>query len=91
MKTTTYQRSEILSFYDLTEAQQLEAVDSLGADGAQEASYVELEGDALPLCMFVRTGNTLRRHGMWGVSYFSAYFVTLSRCGSEAIVEYSYN
>jgi hypothetical protein len=90
MKISMYQRSEVLSFYDLTEAQQTEAVDLLG-DCANESMYIIAMGELFSLCMFVHTGNTLRRHGAWGMTYFSAYFVTLSRCGSEAIVEHCYH
>ena len=85
--TYFYERSEIYNFFDLTEEQQKENVDYLGLEGAEQTSYVILRGDALPLCMFLRTnGNFI--HGYYGQTNTSAYGVTLSRCNSEAVVSY---
>lgn len=42
--------------------------------------------EVLPLDMFARTEHSKVWHGMYGTSYFSAYFIRLNRTGEEALV-----
>jgi len=92
--TANYFRSEILSFYDLTEKQQRYILDFQEPDEAIEDSFVEIqEGEdmtPLPLSMFIRTGNNKFTHGIYSLSAFSGYFVTLSKCNSMATVAYKH-
>lgn len=90
MRTLIYNRSEVLSFYDLDYMNQAQLLNIYGED-AIEYSYVEIEylsgvREALPLSMFIKTDNKFKNHGYFTSSNTSAYCVTLSRCGSEAIV-----
>ena len=80
--TRNYERTEVISFYDLTEDQQINALDY--DDSAEDVSFVLFEGEPLPLNMFMRTDGLF--DGIYGMSYFSAYFVKLSSCGSMAVV-----
>ena len=80
--TRNYDRTEVVSYYDLTEDQQINALDY--DESAEEASFVLFEGEPLPLNMFMRTDGLF--DGIYGMSYFSAYFVKLSSCGSMAVV-----
>lgn len=61
---------------------------------AEEKSYVILKEDeeetALPLDMFIRTEKNNFTHGIYGLSYFSGYYLTLSRCGTEGVIAYKY-
>jgi hypothetical protein len=92
LKTLQYNRSEIISFYELTEAQQIEAVNMTDRECAENDSYVIYETgtteEALPLSMFMRTDDCKNIHGIYGLTYGSAYAVTLSRSGDSAIVSY---
>jgi hypothetical protein len=83
--TRVYSRSEILSFYDLNADQKNSVIDYTDLESAENDSYVLLDGEVLPLSMFIRTDSGLW-HGIYGTSYFSAYFIRLSKCGSMAVV-----
>lgn len=90
MKAINFNRSDILTFWDLTADQQADAISTIDQEQAEDTSYVIIEYDngnreALPLDMFMRTKHS-RYHGIYSTSYFSAYGVILSRCGSAAIV-----
>jgi hypothetical protein len=89
MRTIHYNRSEVYSFSEMSEEQQIEAVNNYGEDVC-ESSFVDLKHSDnkttnLPLSMFRRTDSALR-HAYMTISNIGAYCVTLSRCGSEAIV-----
>lgn len=84
MRATHYTRSDIYSFFELSDAQQAEHAD------LQESMFVDsplYPGESLPLCNFMRTDGG-RIHGIYGTSYFDAYGITLSRCGSQAVVSH---
>lgn len=85
MKTAKYNRSEILSYYDLTEAEQCENIDH------EQSNFVRcpIDGSPLSLDMFFRLDSKIW-HGIYGQSYFSAYFIRLSKCGTAAVVAYRY-
>lgn len=87
MQVNHYSRSGILSFYELDDEQQRLAL--IDRDDARELMYViyttlDGRGHALPLDMFMRHEG--RFNGVYGTSYFDAYGIILSKCGSEAIV-----
>ena len=89
-KVSKYNRSEIVSFFELTDGQQADVLtytDVKDAEGAQYVifKYVDGREEALNLSNFMRADRG-RWHGIYGTSYFSAYGVILSRCGSVAIV-----
>lgn len=88
-KVSKYNRSEIVSFFELTDAQQADVLTYTDVEDAEGAQYVIFEyksgeNRALSLSNFMRSDG--RYHGIYGTSYFSAYGVILSRCGSAAIV-----
>lgn len=95
--TTIYNRSEILSFFDLDEAQKNDVLDCYyqTQEDAENDSFVIFKSKksecALPLSMFIRTGKCKIWDGVYGTSYFSAYFIKLSKCGSMAVVAEKYN
>jgi hypothetical protein len=41
---------------------------------------------ALPLSQFMRINGKSIWDGVFGTSYFSAYFIKLSKCGSAAVI-----
>jgi len=88
-KVSKYNRSEVVSFFELTDDQQADVLtytDVEDAEGAQYVifKYVDGREEALSLSNFMRASG--RWHGIYGTSYFSAYGVILSRCGSAAVV-----
>lgn len=84
----TYQRSEILSFFDLNTTQQEIATNQLD-EQAEEAMYVLWNNEPLPLSLFMRTGGGLF-HGVYGLTAFSAYFIKLNRSNDAATVVYAH-
>ena len=104
MKTRSYNKSEILNFSDLTEAQQTEILDTMEPEQAQEDSFVlfhhtykgERNKVPLPLSMFMRINNNMRYnstrwHGVYSTSAFSAYYIRLSESGDMALVAECYS
>lgn len=88
--TSGYNRSEILSFWDLSDSQQIEALnDSNDQQHAEERSYVEYQDEILPLDMFMRLEGKVW-DGIYGQTAFSAYFIKLSKCGTGCVVGYRY-
>lgn len=88
-KVSKYNRSEIVSFFELTDHQQADVLSYTDVEDAETAQYVifkYVDGreEALSLGNFMRAGG--RWHGIYGTSYFSAYGVIISRCGGAAIV-----
>lgn len=88
-KVSKYNRSEIVSFFELTDDQQTDVLNYTDIEDAEGAQYVIFEYKsgitrALSLSNFMRSKG--RYHGIFGTSHFSAYGVILSRCGSVAIV-----
>ena len=85
MKTRHYERSEVISFYELTDEQQKEMLSN--DDSAEETSFVLFEGEPLPLNMFMRTPiYSSIWHGVYSTSAWGGYFIRLSACGSMAVV-----
>lgn len=86
MKVAHYNRSEILSWSDLTPEQQKEVYDDYGYTQDDECSFVVCDGEALDLGMFMRADKDKRWHGYYGTSYFSAYAIRFNRSNDEALV-----
>lgn len=97
--TSSYNRSQIYSYFDLTTEQQEQALDTANdIEHAQDRNYVIFEHprnpQVLPLDMFI----AIRRHvnsqlwsGIYAQDYFSAYFIKLNRSNDEALIAYRYN
>jgi len=92
--TTKYNRSEVLNFFDLTEAQREDVISCYYQDEkeAKNDSFVIFEAKkpeynaALPLSQFMRINGKSIWDGVFGTSYFSAYFIKLSKCGTMALI-----
>jgi len=87
MTTPHYNRSYILNFSDLDELQKARVRDLYFEEqsDAYDNSYVLFKKEPLPLAMFMKIDNSIW-HGVYGTSAFSAYFIKLSCCGTEAVV-----
>jgi hypothetical protein len=94
--TSKYLRSEIYNFFELPENEQVKKIkemDFLTHDELGHESFVLDpcdDGNYLPLSNFMRTDKSRFTHGVYGLSYFSAYFITISRCGTVATVAYKH-
>lgn len=100
--TSHYNRSQIYSFDELNEKQQAEIKDIYSFENSDcySTNYVKLirkspngiqNEDFLPLCMFMRTDrNNNFTHGIYSTSAFDGYFITLSKCNSEAVIAHKY-
>lgn len=90
--TSSYNRSPVLSFYELPEVDRVLALkDANTLSHAEERMYVEFKegNEYLPLDMFVRSEGKVW-DGVYGMTAFSAYYIKLSKCGSECVVGYRY-
>jgi hypothetical protein len=95
MKTAKYVRSDIVSFFELPISEQGKFVDDTDQEQAEQDSYVldpcdDTNTTYLPLSMFMRLTDSRIKHGVYGQTYFSAYFITISRDGTQATVSYEY-
>jgi len=88
--TQIYNRSEIYNFYEISEANQSSLLESYDLEQLETDSFVLLMGEALPLSQFIRTKNNNFIHGIYELSYFSGYCITLNKSNDEAIVSYRY-
>ena len=92
--TRNYNRTGIFNFNELPENLQAEILQDMEESDAQSTSYVIIKEDdekiPLPLDMFMRTDKNNFTHGIYGMSYFSGYYLTLSRCGTEGVIAYKY-
>lgn len=96
--TSSYNRSQIYSYFDLTTEQQEQALDTANdIEHAQDRNYVIFEHprnpQVLPLDMFIaiREGKPTVFHGIYAQDYFSAYFVKFNKSNDEALIAYRYN
>jgi hypothetical protein len=93
--TRNYNRSEIFNYYDLSPELQKQVkndfLDELIDLDSFQFVVSEFKGEktAIPLGMFMRADSNFT-HGIYSDSYFSGYFVTLSRCNTEAVIAYKY-
>ena len=95
MKTAKYVRSDIVSFFELLISEQGKFVDDTDQEQAEQDSYVldpcdDTNTTYLPLSMFMRLTDSRIKHGVYGQTHFSAYFITISRDGTQATVSYEY-
>lgn len=83
-----YNRSGIFSWFELTDEQQERIKDCYGHEPefTDEASFVLLKEEPLPLYMFMRTKHSNIWDGVYGTSAFSAYFIRFNRSNDEALV-----
>jgi hypothetical protein len=93
--TATYNRTSIFNFYELPVSLQAEILEDREESDAYSTSYAVLKDEdnnkiALPLDMFIRTEKNNFTHGIYGQTYFSAYYLTLSKCGTEGVIAYKY-
>jgi hypothetical protein len=94
--TRNYNRSEILSYYDLTDEQKQDTANVyyLTDEQAEQDNYVLItfkgKTEAVPLSFFERTEKNNFTHGIFTDTYYSGYFITLSRCNTEAVIAYKY-
>ena len=91
MKTIHYNRSEIYSFFDLSETEKAEVISNYFCDisQAEEDSFIRCGKDVLPLSMFLRCEGS-RWDGNYGTSYFSGYFIKFNEYGDEVTVVSKY-
>jgi hypothetical protein len=92
LKISYYFRSPVLSWSDLSVEDQNEFSDQFTEEEKEEGLFVfdDLRNELFSLGDFLIIPKGKRYHGVFGQTYFSAYFVTLSRCSTEAIVSYCY-
>lgn len=95
MQTSFYFRSPILSFFDLSETQKESVskdMDYLSSEDLENESFVfdSERNEILPLSNFMRMDKPGIFCGVYGITAFSAYFIALSCCGTEAVVTYKH-
>lgn len=96
--TAAYNRTGLISFFELSAQQQADVIndapDILAASQDTYVMFDEKDGTetALPLSSFMRApiGNTGHYKGVYGTSYFSAYVLYVSKRGSEAVISYQH-
>lgn len=92
--TRNYNRTLIYSFYDLPQELKAEILQDMEISDADSTSYVIVKEDEekipLGLDMFMRTEKNNFTHGIYSMSYFSGYYLTLSICGTQAVIAYKY-
>jgi hypothetical protein len=87
MKTRTYNRSVIYSFFDLTDSEQAEVISNYFSEisQAEEDSFIKCGKEVLPLSMFLRCEGG-RWDGTFGTSYFSGFFIKVNKFGDEVLI-----
>ena len=91
--TINYNRTNLYCFFELSDTQQAEILEkfNFSVSDAEDTLYIifEAEDMALPLSAFLKTGGKFT-HGIFSDSYFSGYFLTLSKCGTSGTIAYKY-
>ena len=89
--TKNYNRTNFYLFFQLSEMQQAEVLNNFSPDDAEDTLYAidEEKDKAIPLSAFVRTDGNFT-HGIFSDSYFSGYFLTFSKCGTNGVLAYKY-
>jgi len=90
MQTSFYFRSPVLNFFELSEVQKetvSKEMDYLNPSELEEQNFVfdKQRNEIFPLSMFMRIDKPGIFCGVYTTSAFSACFLALSRCGSEAV------
>lgn len=98
--TRNYNRSEIYNFWDLLESQQEQVKNDFCldeeaclSDNFFKSVYLAPNGKIyitiLPASRFIKINGKFT-HGIYADSAFSGYFVTISKCNTEAVIAYKY-
>lgn len=99
-KFNFYNRSEILSFFDLSEDQQAQALDSRDQEKAEETSYVLFNypnrTEVLGLDMFMSFGiGGGKKNPIWDGYYcncfFAAYFIKFNQSNDGVLIAERYS
>jgi hypothetical protein len=93
--TTTFNRSELLNYFELSPEQQKEANDYFDSlEDCINNTYVIHKGkkydSLLPLCMFMRTQNNKFTHGIYSTSHFDGFFITFNYSCNEVVIAHKY-
>lgn len=95
--TTSYNRTEVITFYELSEEQKKDILEnhSYSEEDAEEQMYVMFDGHAgkeiaLPLGVFIKTENNKFTHGIYSTSAFDGYFITFDSKFESAIIAHKY-
>lgn len=96
MQTSFYFRSPVLNFFELSFEEQIlvgQEMDYLSPSELEEQNFVidKERNEILPLSNFMRIDKPGIFCGVYGQSAFSAYFITLSKCGESAVIAYKYS
>ena len=93
--THSYNRSEIYNFWELPETEQNEILKDSTPEEAEEDTFVRYchpkqeQPEYLPLSMFMRTEQKNKfTHGIYGLSAFSAYFLTFDKSNNVVVIAY---
>lgn len=88
MRTINYNRTPILSWCELLEEQRKQVLSNYfdSEEEAEEEGFILYQDGPLPLCMFMRSENG--KFGIYGLTYFSAYFFYPAKSGDGGIVAY---
>lgn len=93
--TRNFNRSAVYSFSELSEQLQEQILSDFSFENSDADSDLYViskfngEKTALPLGMFMRTGNNFT-HGIYCDSYFSGYYVTFNKSNDEVVIAYKY-
>jgi hypothetical protein len=89
--TSTYNRSQVYDFNDLSETQQQQVIDDYGFENSdcQSTSYVKLNDSFIPLSMFMRADSKFT-HGIFSTSAFDGYFITFDRRNEYATIAHKH-
>lgn len=91
MKTIKYCKSEIYSFFELSNSMQNSYLALLGPEDAGDSMYIDDPmniDNKLCLSEFLRFERPGLFDGYFGLSYFSAYYIKLNSCGDGCLVAY---
>lgn len=94
MTTARYNRSTLISFFELSETQKQDVLGYMELEDAEETSFVELdfinsESEAIPLSMFMLTNGGIW-DGYYTITNTSAYFIKFNKSNSEALIASKY-
>lgn len=82
--TSNNQWYEFYTFYDISEAEQSEVLETYEKDEAESINFVKIRGEFYSLNNFMRADKPIgnRWLGYFATSYFSAYLIEISNCGT---------
>lgn len=88
--TVKYNRTHPKTFDELSADNKKYVIDtySFELSDCHQTQYVLLDGEPLPLSMFMRVDNNRMTHGIYSISAFSGFFITFSRDNEYCTVSY---